>query len=375
MFGCNNILFKPNGKGKVVNFEQAPIDPDIRTPRLSAKHTNRLTILGVILTIAGIALFSYFVYTVGIDEIVGNIERFGFVGFAVILFIYFLRICARAGAWKLSVYEPYSLRMKDTIPAVIIGEAMSSMIPLGILISGTTKAVVVRKRAPLVVGLSSVATENLFYSFVTSVFLILGAFTFVRSFELDEGWVLTIDVLIAVICVVVILLVLLVVRQWHFASETCEWLYRKGIAHGLLEHGRLQVRLFENFIYGFYRRYPKRFLPICLFEAAFHLLGILEVWLILSRISMPDLLSAFLLESVSRLITIVFKLIPFVIGVDEAGAQFVGETLALGAGIGVTLAVIRKGRILFWTAIGLLLIIKRGLSIRAMSKVTQSAGG
>jgi len=132
------------------------------------------------------------------------------------------------------------------------------------------------------------------------------------------------------------------------------------------------VRLFENFIYGFYRRHPKRFLPICLMEAAFHLLGVFEVWFVLSRISSANLLSAFLLESVSRLITIVFKLIPFVIGVDEAGAQFVGETVAIGAGIGVTLAVIRKGRILFWTAVGILLIIKRGLSIRAaMSRIEE----
>lgn len=352
-----------------MNLDQAPIDPDLRTPRLSAKHTGRLTIIGIVLTIGGIGLFSYFVYAVGLGEILANIDRFGFAGFAVILAIYFLRICARAGAWSLSVYEPYTLRMKDTIPAVIIGEAMSSMIPLGILISGTSKAVSVRKRVPLVVGLSSVATENLFYSFVTSVFLILGAFTLLRSFELDEGWVWTIDILIAIICGIVIFLMLLVIRQWHFASETCEWLYRKGIATSLLEHGRLQVRLFENFIYGFYRRYPKRFLPICLIEALFHLLGILEVWFILNRISSADLLSAFLLESVSRLITIVFKLIPFVIGVDEAGARFVGETVAVGAGIGVTLAVIRKGRILFWTAVGLLLIIKRGLSIRAISRI------
>ena len=325
--------------------------------------------LGVILTTGGIALFSYFVYAVGIDEIVANIGRFGVAGFAVILGIYFLRICSRAAAWTLSVYEPYELRMKDAVPAVIIGEAMSSMIPLGILISGTTKAVAVRKRIPLVVGLSSVATENLFYSFTTSIFLILGAFTLLRTFPLDEGWVITIDVLIAAICVIVVFLALLVIKQWHFASETCEWIYHKGIATGLLEHGRLQVRLFENFIYGFYRRYPMRFLPICLIEAAFHLLGILEVWFILSRISSADILSAFLLESVSRLITIVFKLIPFVIGVDEAGSQFVAETVAIGAGIGVTLAVIRKGRILFWTAVGLVLIIKRGLSIRAMSRI------
>jgi hypothetical protein len=368
-FGCNTILVQAKWQGKVVNLEQAPQQSDLRRPRLSAKHTNRLTILGIVLTVGGITLFSYFVYAVGIGEIASNIQRFGVAGFAVILGIYFLRICARAGAWALSVYEPYSLSIKDTIPAVIIGEAMSSMIPLGILISGTTKAVAVRKRVPLVVGLSSVATENLFYSFVTSFFLILGGFTLVRTFELDEGWVWTIDILIAVICAVIVFLVLIVIKQWHFASETCEWIYNKGFATGLLEHGRLQVRLFENFIYGFYRRYPKRFLPICMIEAAFHLLGILEVWFILSRIASADLLSAFLLESVSRLITIVFKLIPFVIGVDEAGAQFVGKTLALGVGIGVTLAVIRKGRILFWTAVGLVLIIKRGLSVRAMSKI------
>ena len=329
-----------------------------------------MKLLGAALTAGGIALFAYFVYSVGLDEIVANVDKFGFVGFAVILAVYFLRICTRAAAWRLSVYEPYYLKLKDTIPAVVIGEAMSSMIPLGILISGTTKAVAVRKRIPLVVGLSSVATENLFYSFVTSVFLILGAFTFVRSFNLDEGWVLTIDILIGVICGVILFLLLLIFRQWHFASETCEWLYRKGIATGLLEHGRMEVRLFENLIYGFFRRYPKRFLSICFFEAAFHLLGILEVWFILNRISgSTSFVSAFLLESVSRLITIVFKLVPFLIGVDEAGAQFVAETVAIGATIGVTLAIIRKGRILFWTAIGLLLIVKRGLSLRKLSQL------
>jgi hypothetical protein len=52
------------------------------------------------------------------------------------------------------------------------------------------------------------------------------------------------------------------------------------------------------------------------------------------------------------------------IGVDEAGAQFIGETVALAAGVGVTVTIIRKGRTLFWTAIGLLLILKRGLSFR-----------
>ncbi len=342
------------------------------TQSKSTKNTTRLKIAGAILTAFGLGLFAYLIASVGVGEIIDNIGRFGIIGFGVILLIYFFRILTRATAWKLSVYEPYSLAYRDTVPAVMIGEAMSSMIPLGILISGTAKAIAVRKRVPLVVGLSSVATENLFYSFTTSVFLMLGALTFVRNFPLDEGWTWTIDILIAVLLFLLILGITMVIKQWHVASETCEWLYRRGFARGLLEHGRSEVRLFENLIYGFYRRHPNRFLPICLAEAAFHILGIIEVWFILGRISeTAPLLNAFLLESVSRLITIIFKLVPFLVGVDEAGAQFVGETIAAGAGIGVTLAIIRKGRILFWTGVGLALIIKRGISLREIRRVRE----
>lgn len=349
-------------------------NPEIQGPEpqtISPKHINRLKIVGLLLTLAGIGLFSYLIYSVGGRRILNDIRIFGFAGFVLILFIYFLRLFMRALAWKLSVYEPYKLGLRNTIPAVIIGEAMSSLIPLGILMSGTTKAVAVRKRVPLVVGLSSVATENLFYSLVTSIFLIAGAFTLLRSFNLDEGWAIVIDIAIGVVSLLVCLGVVMVVRQWHIASELCEWLYQKGIGKRILENGRLDVRLFENLIYGFYRRYPQRFIPICLLELGFHLLGVFEGWYILSRLLTvtPNFLTAFLLESVSRLITIVFKLVPLVVGVDEAGARFVTKTLAIGAGIGITVALIRKGRILFWTAIGLILIIKRGLSIREISQI------
>lgn len=359
-----------------MNSEPQSPDQGEDQQRITAKHATRLKVAGALLTLGGVALFAYFLYSADVHVIADNISRFGVVGFAIILGIYALRILMRALAWKLSVYDPYKLRLKDTIPAVMIGEAMSSMIPLGILVSGTAKAVSVRKKVPLVVGLSSVATENLFYSFTTSIFLILGALTFVRGFALDETTVMTIDVLIGLIAAMLIFLVLLVVKQWHFASELCEWLFERGWFPKLLDSGRLQVRLFENLIYGFYRRHPKRFLPICLAEAAFHMLGVLEVWYILSRIVGPtgEFLNAFLLESVSRLITIVFKLVPFLVGVDEAGAQFVAETVGMTAAVGITLAIIRKGRIISYTIVGLIFILKRGLSFREISDAQKTEG-
>ena len=350
------------------------MDPASEPQKNSRKHINRLKVIAIVLTIAGLGLFAYFVYAVGFYEIYDGVTRFGVAGFAVILTIYFFRICARAYAWKLSVFEPYKLDLSDTVPAVMIGEALSSTIPLGILVSGTSKAIAVRKRIPLVAGLSSVATENLFYSLVTGIFLVLGALTLLRSFVIDEGVALTINLLIAALAVLIILGIIMVIRQWHFASETLEWLYQRGILKNLLENGRLDVRLFENLIYGFYRQHPRRFLPICLLQAVYHILGIAEVWYILSRLSdtLPSLLNAFLLESVSRLITILFKLIPFMIGVDEAGAQFVGETVGLAAGVGVTIAIIRKGRILFWTAVGMALIVKRGATFGDITRGSEA---
>jgi len=329
------------------------------------KNIKRLKIFGGVLTVLGIALFAYFVYSVGVWEILFGIGRIGFDGFALILLIYFLRIACRATSWRLSVNEPYKLNFSDTLPAVIIGEALSSLIPLGILISGTSKAVAVRHRVPMVVGLSSVATENLFYSLVTGLFVTFGAFAFLRNFELPGAWILTIDALIFVVLFLIFFGLLMVVRQWHLLSSLCNWFYNRHIGRGILEDGRRQVRLFEDLIFGFYREYPKRFLPIFSIQVVFHALGVLEVLFILSRISdaLPTAYSAFLLESVSRVISIVFKLVPFLIGVDEAGAQFVAETLALGAGVGISLAIIRKGRVLFWTAVGMILILRREISL------------
>ena len=52
------------------------------------------------------------------------------------------------------------------------------------------------------------------------------------------------------------------------------------------------------------------------------------------------------------------------VGVNEAGTALATEMLGLGLQLGLTLAVIRKARILFWMLIGSMLLVKHGLSAR-----------
>ena len=335
----------------------------------------RLKILAIFLTLAAGALFVYFILQVGLAEIWNGIGRVGPGGFVLIFLVYSIRSALRSLAWCLSVESPYGLRFRDAFQAVIIGEAMSSLIPLGIFVSGMSKALAVRHKLPLVIGLSSLAVENLFYSLGTGLFIAFGAIQLLLNFNLSDFWFWTSALLVAIVAILLIGGFVMIVRQWHFASAVAGWLYEKGFLRFWLATGRADIKFFEDRIYGFYRRQPRRFLPICLLEAAFHLLGVLEVWLILFFIGeiVPTLFSAFLLESVSRVIAVIFKLVPFVLGVDEAAAQFITEILQLGGGLGVTLAVVRKGGRVFWAAIGVLLLVRRGLSIGEIFQNSKSS--
>ena len=135
-------------------------------------------------------------------------------------------------------------------------------------------------------------------------------------------------------------------------------------------------RTLEDRIYGFYHRNRARFVPILLLETCFHLAGVCEVYVTLSFISPlqpPTVLTAFILESVNRVITMAFKFIPLRMGVDEAGTGKVSKVLLFTEATGVTLAIVRKARDVFWAAVGMALLLQRGLSLRTVARDAESA--
>ena len=121
---------------------------------------------GVVLTLGGIGLFRYLYIC---DRVFmtssARIERFGLVGFAIILGTLF---SADLRGRRVEAVRPRALLSEASRhdPGRDDRRSDEQHDPArAFSISGTAKAVAVRKRVPLVVGLSSVATENLFYSF------------------------------------------------------------------------------------------------------------------------------------------------------------------------------------------------------------------
>jgi hypothetical protein len=94
-------------------------------------------------------------------------------------------------------------------------------------------------------------------------------------------------------------------------------------------------------------------------ELVFHVLAVLEVFLTLRWLlgdASPTLSQAIVFEALNRVMTVAFKFVPFRIGVDEALSGAIAPMLALNSTAGVSLAVVRKVRSLFWSAIGLAIV-------------------
>jgi hypothetical protein len=77
-------------------------------------------------------------------------------------------------------------------------------------------------------------------------------------------------------------------------------------------------------------------------------------------------LAAFVLETANRIVNVVFRFVPLRVGVDEAGSAIIARVLGLGTTVGVTLAVVRKARVLCWSAVGIVLMLRRGLTPRRL---------
>ena len=330
--------------------------------------SRRFAPLGIIFGLLGLLLFAYFVSRAGVGEIFSRIQRLG-AGFLLILAVSSIRYIVRSLAWTRCIEAPHRLPFRDAFAARLMGDALGNIIPfISVAVSEPSKAVFVKDRVPLMVGLSGLAIENLFYGLSVALFIFSGTATLLLTFSLPKPLRYA-SIGALVVTVVIIPLGFLVIRsQSRFLSGALGYLGDRGVARNLIVKLKPRAASLEEKIYGFYAKSRRSFIAIFALDACFHVAGVLEVFITLSFISPvpPTLTQAFILESVNRIINVAFKFIPLRAGVDEGGTGQVSKVLGFARGIGETLAIIRKGRDIFWAAIGVALIWKRGFSLRTL---------
>jgi hypothetical protein len=288
-------------------------------------------------------------------------ESFRSVGlwFVVVVALGAARMWVRAAAWSVCsrVDHPQGLPVGAAFSATLAADALGNLTPLGLLASEPAKVVLARQHVSTAASLSSVAVENGFYTASVAAMLLGGVWVLLQRANvppaiegLGEG----------------------IVAASGLAAIGVLWMFRERPAL-ISRVGHLLARAIgrpgsaatfealERSVYDVVHWPAARLARVTALEAAFHVLAVLEVWLILrvmpggADTSLPD---AFLMETTGRFITVAFKFIPFRLGVDEMGSGSVAELIGRGAPTGVALALVRRVRILLLNALGIVLLAR-----------------
>jgi len=313
--------------------------------------------------LAGIVLFIYALQAAGLQTVAEGIRKTGFA-FIWILLLSLIRFVIRSIGWRLCVQESDRLGFKDAFEAFIAGDAVGNLTFFGPVASEGTKALMARRQLSTVAVLSSIAIENIFYALSVAVMVVLGSAVFLTAFQTNfltrlAGFATGIGA-----TALGVVALLLLYRNPGLLTTAVDWMIERTSRFGL--HKRVEsIRDLEDRIHRFATLYPMRVPQVLATEFLFHAGGIAEIYLLLMVLAggapRVMVLQAVVLETVNRLITIVFKFVPMRVGVDEAGSGLATQVLALSSGVGVTMAVVRKARTLVWAAIGLIVLVRRGI--------------
>ena len=324
-----------------------------------AVHSPRFSLTSLFWGAAGLALFALTLRRTGVDPILDGIGRVG-VGFPAILALAGARLWLRAKAWTLCTDHPAALPTAAAFRAVLAGDALGNLTPLGLLASEPAKAALVRRHVPLFTALSGIAIENLLYTVSVALVIVAGTAALLLTFDLPRTMRLaSLGVMAAAVGSVAAGVVVLA-RGWRPLSGLVTGLAR--YVPRALRARPDRLREIEDHVFGFHQHHPDRLGRVLALDAAFHTLGVAEIWLTLALLTGTwyGPLTVFVLEAVNRAITVAFKFVPLRLGVDEAGTEVLTRALGLASGLGVTMAIVRKARVLAWSAVGVVLLARRG---------------
>jgi len=321
----------------------------------------KFSLLNILIALVGIALLVFTIQRVGWSEVVSGITSVGW-WFGLVVVLGATRMACRARAWMVCANTPGSgtrdpgsgeLTFGAAFSAIIAADALGNLTPLGLLASEPTKIMMTRSRISTVTSVASVTIENAFYTASVLAVLLAGTWFFLQRAEVPPVLGQIAEVIVVAIVLSAIVGLWLARSQPALLSRFAPLITRLA---GRTAVPADAIREVEARIYGVLGWPPVRLARVVLWEATFHITAVAEVWLVLRLLpsaANATLIDAFLLESTGRFVTIAFKFIPYRLGIDEAGSGAVAQVMGFGPAAGVTLALVRRLRILVLNAFGL----------------------
>ena len=311
-----------------------------------------MTTVRWVLLALGVAFTGYLIALIGPAILLAQIQTLSWRLLVVLVFPFSLVTLLDTLGWRFAFRRDLAPFL-TLVSVRLAGEAFNITTPTASVGGEPVKAYLLRPRVPLEEGLASVIVGKTSIVLAQGCFLAVGLGLAWLLFPLPSAFLHGITGLLVVEALALGGFVLVQLRG--IFGGGLKLLKGVGITWGGPRAEKLHQ--LDRALAIFYREHRRRLAFSILFHFLGWLLGSLEVYLILHFLGIPvSLATALVIDAFASAIKFAAFLIPGGLGAQEGGNMAVFVAFGLGAGLGLSFALIRRLRELTWVTAGLILL-------------------
>ncbi len=319
--------------------------------------------------VLGVSLLGYMLHRAGPGAVWKQVQAVGW-GLALIIILGGLSQLIKTCAWRQTfACDTSALSWSRSLGAQLVSDAVGQLGFAGKLLGEGLRISMLGSAVPLANGISSSAIDGGLHAFTAVVVTVLGVIATLLLAPLDGRWRIYVLLLAAVLIAIVAISAVAVARGWQLMGNAARAIGRLPRLHKLVSSKLSVIDSAEHNLLTFYRDEPVAFWASLMLNLLWHAMAVLEVYLILRFMGADvGVVSAFAMEGLTKMINLVGVLSPGNLGTYEGGNMLIANLFGVTGTAGLTLALCRRARSIFWAAVGAtcMTVMNRGDSTSTM---------
>jgi phosphatidylglycerophosphate synthase/choline kinase len=309
--------------------------------------------LRILAALASSLLFAYLIWHAGPSILWENMVKLGW-GFVLVLALAGVSHFARAWAWRLTLGDHKHKSSFSRLLGLRLGaEAAGQLGFIGQTFGDSIRVWELGPQVPIANGLASVTLDRGLYIATGVLVLIVGLVGALPLLSHSHALRFYATLFLLALISSLLVTLLAVRRRWPVISRSARFFARVPFLRRWMESRYILIEAVENALLDFHHNSPEAFWSSFFLILASHCMAVMEVCLILWLMGVKfGVLSALAIEAMTKLVNLVGSINPGNFGTFEGGNILIAKMFTLSAPIGLTLALARRMRALFWTAVG-----------------------
>jgi Lysylphosphatidylglycerol synthase TM region len=305
----------------------------------------------------GLSLMGYLVFRTGPGGVWKQIQAVGW-GLALIIILGGFSQLIKTWAWRQTFMCDISgLSWSLSLGTQLASDAMGQLGLAGKLIGEGIRVSLLGSAVPLASGISASAIDGGMHILTAAVVTASGITATLLLAALPGRWRVHAFVLAVLLIALVILAAVAVASRWQLMGNAARAVGRLPYLHWVSGKQSI-IDSAENNLLTFCHEAPSAFSASLLLNLLWHALAVLEVYLILRFMGARiPVIGAFMVEGLTKVINLVGAFNPGNLGTYEAGNMLIAKMFGVTGTAGLTLALCRRVRAVFWAGVGAICMI------------------